>query len=99
MVSSENSYTINGLIIKPAPGTCSSYNIVFFFISRLCVGQKKCYVGRTIRPLHVRVKEHRNAFYKILSDPLVKFSSDYLNDDKDTYSLGAHLVDEHNITE
>ena len=65
---------------------------------KLCKTQKKCYVGRSIRPLHVRVKEHRGYFYDLLNDPSLKYSYDYLRDDCDNYSLGAHLVEDHNLT-
>ena len=98
MIGNDDSYTINGCKIRPAPGTCSSYNIIYIFICNLCSGQKKCYVGRTVRPLHERVTEHRSNFYKILNDPSLKYSDDYLREDNDTYSLGAHLVDEHGIS-
>ena len=42
--------------------------------------------------------EHRSNFYKILNDPSLKYTEDYLREDNDTYSLGAHLVDEHRLT-
>lgn len=97
MIGSDDSYSINGLKIRSAPGTCSSYNVVYIFMCNLC-DRKKCYVGRTVRPLHERVTEHRANFYKILNDPSLKHSDEYLREDSDTYSLGAHLVDEHGIT-
>ena len=96
MIGKEDSYTINGLKIRPAAGTCSSYNVVYIFICKLC--RQKCYVGRTVRPLHERVAEHRANYYKILNDPSIKFSDEYLGEDNDTYSLGGHLVDEHGLS-
>ena len=96
MISEKDEHSINGLNIKPAVGTCSSYNIVYIFICNLC--KNKCYVGRTVRPLHVRVREHRNKFYKLLRDPSVRLSDEFLNDTNDMYSVGVHLIDEHNLT-
>ena len=97
MIGKDDCYTINGLKIRPAPGTCSSYNLIYIFICKLC-RQKNCYVGRTVRPLHERVAEHRANFYKLLNDPTLKFSDEYLGEENDTYSLGGHLVDEHGLS-
>ena len=97
MIGSEKSYCINGVKIRQAPGTCSSYNIVYIFICKLCPSPF-CYVGRTIRTLHERVTEHRANYYKLLKDPSLKLSDDFLSDDSDTYSLAAHLIDSHNLS-
>ena len=98
MIGSEKSYRINGVKIKQAPGTCSSYNIIYLFICKLCPSPF-CYVGRTVRTLHERVTEHRANFYKLLKDPSLKFSDDFLKDDNDTFSLAAHLVDQHKLSD
>ena len=50
------------------------------------------YIGRTVRPLHERVAEHRANFYKLLNDPTLKFSYEYLGEENDTYNLGGHLL-------
>ena len=97
MIGRDDCYTINGLKIRSAPGTCSSYNLIYIFICKLC-RHKNCYVGRTVRLLHERVAEHRANFYKLLNDPTLKFSEEYLGEENDTYSLGGHLVDEHGLS-
>ena len=40
----------------------------------------------------------RSNFYRILNDPSLKYSEDYLREDNDTYDLGAHLLNEHRLT-
>ena len=97
MIGQEDSYLINGVQVKPASGTCSSYNIIYMFICKLCNTRIKCYVGRSTRPLHERTAEHRKNFYKVLRDPSIKFSDEYLANDCDTYSLASHLIDGHYI--
>ena len=37
-------------------------------------------------------------YYKLLKDPSLKLSDDFLSDDSDTYSLAAHLIDSHNLS-
>ena len=96
MISQDSEHVINGVNIKQAPGTCSNYNIVYIFVCKLC---KKCYVGRTIRTLHHRVAEHRQKFYNLLNDPSIKLSDDFLNDENDLYSLGIHVIEDHNLTD
>ena len=82
-------YVINGKEVKPAPGDCSSYNIIYIFMCKLC---NKNYIGRTTRFLRQRVNEHRAMFYKLLNDP----QADLLNpNDHDGYCLGRHLIDDH----
>ena len=88
MIATDDIYAINNIKIKPAPGTCSSYNLIYIF---MCTACHKNYIGRTTRFLRVRVNEHRHKFYSLLEKP--ELSSD---DDSDAYSLGAHLVDDHN---
>ena len=53
---------INGKQIKPAPGTCVTYNI-YMIRCKLC---NKPYVGKSTRMLRNRFGEHRRAFYKAL---------------------------------
>ena len=56
------------------------------------------HLNHNVFALVTLVTEHRANFYKILNDPSLKHSDEYLREDSDTYSLGAHLVDEHGIT-
>ena len=37
-------------------------------------------------------------FYKLLNDSALKFSDDYLGEEKDTYRLGGHLMDDHSLS-
>ena len=96
MISPSSEHLISGVKVKPAPGTCSTYNIVDIFVCRLC---SKCYVGRTVRTLHERVSEHRSKFYKLLSDPSIRFSDDFLSEESDVYSLGNHLIEHHFLSD
>ena len=89
LIPVSDSFTINDLKVSSAPGNCSSYNVVYIFICNLC---SKIYVGRTVQALRSRVSAHRHNFYSLLANPSLNVN----NDDDDTYSLGAHLVDEHN---
>ena len=89
LVAQGSVYVINGLEVRPAPGNCCSYNLVYIFMCKLC---NKNYIGRTTRFLRQRVNEHRAMFYKLLSDP----QADLLNpNDPDGYCLGRHLIDDH----
>ena len=81
---------INGKEVKSALGTCHSYNVIYGIICNLC---SKFYVGRTTRPLHERITEHRIKFYELLNKPTLRFSDEF--HDKDIYNLGLHLVDVH----
>ena len=92
MVTKKNELLINGVKVKPAAGTCSSYNIIYGFVCKQC---SKCYVGRTTRPLKKRVTDHRGMFYELLRDPSVRFKENF--DISDVYSLGVHLIDNHGI--
>jgi hypothetical protein len=92
MIAKDDTFIINGTEIKAASGDCSSYNIVYIFLCKFCV---KKYVGRTVQFLRTRVTQHRNKFYRLLEDPSIIFNNSC---DDDTYSLGAHLIDEHGCT-
>ena len=90
MINSDN-FTVNSINIKPAPGSCCTYNIIYILICRHC---GKPYV---LQELHCRICEHRTSFYKFLANPNLRNSLN-LNGDDDVYSLGIHLFDEHNLT-
>jgi hypothetical protein len=85
-------YDINGVKIKPAPGSCSSYNIIYIVLCSLCV---KKYVGRTVQQLRFRMNGHRYNFYCLLSNPGVRLGWE----EDDMYSLGIHLIDEHGCSD
>ena len=80
-------FSINGLLVNVALGTCASYNIIYLI---MCIipNCKMCYTGRSVRALRVRIGEHRRAFYQIIDGKPV----DLENDD---FSPGLHLK-EHN---
>ena len=56
----------------------------------VCKHCNKCYVGRSIRYLKIRIGEHRRAYYEIL----VGDEPDLDNDD---YAMGIHLFQEHGL--
>ena len=88
----QDELSINRAKVKPAAGTCSSYNVIYGFVCKQC---SMCYVGRTTRPLKERVTEHRGKFYELLANPSIRCQDDF--DFSDCYSLGAHLIDNHGI--
>lgn len=90
LISDQLSFCINGVTIKTAPGTCSSYNVIYLAICRLCY---MAYVGRTVQELKERIGQHRRAFYAITD------SKNYCNKFDDTYSMGYHLKEVHNFND
>ena len=88
MVSSDLTRTVNGKTVKSAPGTCSTYNIIYLITCKQC---SKAYTGRSVRPLKTRIGEHRRAFYKICR-------GESYDENDDAFSPGAHL-NEHNFNE
>ena len=102
MVCTEERRTINGCKFNSTNGTCSTYNVIYLFTCSIC---NKPYIGRTVCQLNSRVSQHRAAFYKALS--LVKENSNdslhdhpaVVNDKDDLYSLGLHLISDHNKTD
>ena len=89
----QNSFNINGKVIKPINGDCNTYNIIYCAMYIQC---NAAYVGRSIRELHTRISEHRQGFYKILSSLNINLANETYRDD-DLYSLGYHLIDKHNF--
>ena len=79
---------INGKQIKPAPGTCVTYNIIYMIRCKLC---NKPYVGKSTRMLRSRFGEHRRAFYKIISGQSV-------DTEDDSNCIGLHLNVEHGLS-
>ena len=83
-------FSINGQLVNVALGSCASYNIIYLIMCTF-PNCKKCYTGRSVRVLRVRIGEHRRAFYQILDGKAV----DPENDD---FSPGLHLK-EHNCND
>ena len=82
--------------VRPARGTCSSYNVVYLFICSIC---NKPYTGRTVNKMNNRTSIDRGGFKKLLklkrnNTDLSKIT-EFNNDDDDIYSLGFHLISEH----
>lgn len=92
MVTDKDELLINGNKVKPAAGTCSSYNVIYGIVCKQC---SKCYVGRTTRTLKERVTDHRGKFYELLTDPSIRCQENF--DYSDCYSLGAHIIDNHGV--
>ena len=70
MIINKEELLINGKKVKSTPGTCHSHNVTYGIICNLC---NKCYVGRTKRPLHERITEHRIKFYELPFDSQMNF--------------------------
>ena len=89
LIAKNNMYIINGIEVSSAPGSCSTYNVIYIFMCKLCI---KKYVGRTVQFLRSRINGHRSKFYSLLNNPDLRFNN---SGDDDMYSLGIHLIDEH----
>ena len=85
LISSDNTETVNGLPVPCAPGNCRTKNTIYLVSCKLC---EKPYIGRTVQPLRERMSGHRGNFYKVLAH-------DEIDETKEDYSLGLHLVHEH----
>ena len=95
IISDLDSFNINGQIIKPAAGSCTTYNIIYCFICKIC---QKCYVGRSVQQLNQRVGQHRRNYYDVLRDVNVaRASQSNQNKNEDEYSLALHLVEDHKL--
>lgn len=80
---------VNGKKVKPAPGSCTTYNIIYLVLCTVC---NKPYVGRSTRMMRVRFGEHRRAFYRITEGRNVDV-------DDDSNCIGLHLYQEHGLRE
>ena len=87
MVPSATSFKINGKMVKTSPGFCSTYNIIYLVLCKLC---GKAYIGRSTRPLRTRIGEHRRAYYQVIEGRKI----DITNDD---FSIGCHLFTDHGL--
>ena len=86
---------VNGRTVGLASGSCKTCNICYLAKCQICT---KCYTGRTIQAMHLRVNGHREIFKEIL-DRARKNTLQELDSDNDLYTLGLHLYFEHGITE
>ena len=83
--------------VRPANGNCSSNNLIYCYFCTIC---NKPYVGRTVSRLNIRTNQHRSGYYRVLSlSKLPDFENHVFEDDDDTYSLGLHLVKDHNCSD
>ena len=90
MLSKKESFKVNGKVVRSAPGSCHSYNIIYAVKCKLCE-KKGDYFGRSTRQLNIRLREHRQAYYRVIEGEVVDLN-------KDDFSLGLHLYYEHGFT-
>ena len=83
MISPKDHFRYNNKTFKSTESSCGSYNIIYLVYCSIC---NKLYIGRSTRPLRIRIGEHRRNFYHILDNK--PYSTD--NDD---FILGSHLYD------
>ena len=88
LISDNLSFCINNVTVKTAPGTCSTYNVIYLAVCKHCY---MAYVGRTIQELKERIGQHRRAYYAVIENKMNCEKFD------DTYSMGLHLKDVHNF--
>ena len=92
LILNANSVKLNGKIIYPASGNCSTEMVIYGGICSF----KSCfapYVGRTVQPLHKRINGHRSA-YGEYCEKRGKLDD---NVDLDKYAIGIHLFREHSL--
>ena len=86
-ISPNKIHVINNRNIRPRPGTCTTYNVVY---ALHCTACDKYYIGRTVRKLGDRFGEHRRKFYQLIKNP----DTDVTQED-DEFSPGVHLLECH----
>ena len=91
IIADGDSVNINGILARPAGGSCVTYNIIYCFICLICT---KGYVGRSVQQLNERVGQHRRNFYEMLRDINNALVNEMYRKD-DEYTLGLHLVEDH----
>ena len=93
IIASEDKINVNGITARPSGGSCTSYNVIYWFV---CILFTKGYVGRTTQQVNSRTAEHRRDFYNMLNNIHAVSSNEiYRQDDK--YSLGLHLIEDHGL--
>ena len=65
IIADGDSFNINGVLARPAGGSCITYNIIYCFICSICT---KGYIGRSVQQLNERAGQHRRNFYEMLRD-------------------------------
>ena len=86
----KNVEDIHGLPVSTAPGTCKTKNVIYLVSCKLCL---KPYTGRTVQQVCKRMSGHRECFYKVLRN------DEDVDTSNDDFSLGLHLVNEHNCVD
>ena len=89
LIRKNDIHEINGRRVSGAPGTCKTKNVIYHVECKLCW---KPYIGRTVQQTCKRMNGHRECFYEILRNGNV-------DESKDDYSLGLHLVQDHGLTD
>ena len=59
IINKRSQFKVNGKLVKSAPGTCTTYNVIYLALCKIC---GKPYTGRTTRIIRERMGEHRGAF-------------------------------------
>jgi hypothetical protein len=88
-VNKSTNLTIDEKKVMPAPGTCTTCNIVHLILCKQC---NKPYVGKSSHMLRIRFEEHRRTYYKVISGEKVDV-------DDDLNCVGLHLYTEHGLRE
>ena len=86
-ISTMSVHSINGRNIKPRPGSCTSYNVIYALHCTVC---NMYYIGRIVRKLGDRFGEHRRKFYQLVKNPGI-----LVDQDDDEFSPGVHISDCH----
>ena len=89
LVNKENLSELSGRPVSCAPGNCKTKGIIYLVICKLC---SKPYFGRTTQTLAKRMSGHRGCYYEVLQ-------KEDIDESKDDYSLGLHLVNEHGCSD
>ena len=88
MISSEDKYSFNGITVRTAEGTFTSYNIIYLVVCDIC-NHPVPHIGRSSRQINSRIGEHRRNFYQIIEkkvEPNINSETDKCDD----FALGAH---------
>ena len=88
-ITDEISFDINGKLVRSAPGSCTTYNIIYLVTCKIC---NLSYVGRSVQLLRSRIGQHRTKYYSVLRGTKI----DPFDDD---FALASHLVDKHGCTD
>ena len=95
MLITDKFENVNGKKTSLASGSCKTCNTCYLAKCQIC---KRCYTGRTVQAMHLRVNGHREIFKEILKRAADNTLQD-LDTNNDLYTLGLHLYSEHGITD